>query len=122
MQRLLSLFPHGYAGIGLVLLRVAVGVGLALLDPVALPGAQTGTANFLAGVILLALLAGLLTRWIAMICCLAAIATLYRIAFDMTVLPSLMFGLCSAALMLLGAGAYSIDAVLFGRRVVKIPD
>ena len=122
MQRLLSLFPHGYAGIGLVLLRLAVGTGLTLMDPVALLDAQAGTTYFVAGVVVLALLSGLLTRWMAMICCLAAIAKLYDIEFAMAVLPPLMFGLCSAALMLLGPGAYSIDAMLFGRRVVKIPD
>lgn len=122
MQRLLSLFPHGHAGIGLILLRLAVGTGLALLDPVALLWAQAGTAHFVAGVMVLALLAGLLTRWMAMICCFAAIAELYDLELTMAMLPPLMFGLCAAALTLLGPGAYSMDAMLFGRRVVKIPD
>ena len=91
-----------------------------MLDPVAFP--QIGTANFVTGVLLLALLAGLLTRWVAVVCCLAAIAKLFFIEFGMAMLPHLMFAFCSAALMLLGAGAYSLDAMLFGRRVVKIPD
>lgn len=122
MHRLFSLFPEGGPGAGLVLLRLAVSAYLVLHNPVLALGGSIGAGNFATAAIALLLLLGLFTPWLAIACCLGAIIELYHAEFGRTVLSPLAFGLSSAALMLLGPGAYSADALLFGRRVVKIPD
>lgn len=122
MQRLFSLFPHGAPGIGLVLLRVAVCMGLILFDPASLFMGGRMLAYVITTVLALSLLAGLCTPWSSLACCLAAIAILARTGLGAASLVALLFGFSAAALMLLGPGAYSLDAVLFGRRLVRIHD
>ncbi len=122
MQRLFSLFPHGAPGIGLILLRVAVCVGLLLLDPASLIATSSAAIRWSILVVAASLLTGLLTPWSALACCVSAIAVLARTEQPASSLIVLIFGLSAAALMLLGPGAYSLDAVLFGRRRIRLRD
>lgn len=66
-----------------------------------------------------ALALGLFTRMAAAACTLLAAAGFLRLGGDLGLLVAL-HGLDTAALALLGAGAYSIDAYLFGRRVITL--
>lgn len=73
-----------------------------------------------AGLLLIAvaLLTGFCTRLAAIICALLATAAFFRIGGTLGWLTGLQ-ALSTAALAILGAGAYSIDARLFGRRVIE---
>jgi uncharacterized membrane protein YphA (DoxX/SURF4 family) len=132
LRLLFSSFPHGWPGIGLLLLRLAAGVsGLADGYSIALLHADMGSSHWVPGLLELllgiVLLAGFLTPIAA---ALAAIRTLYiglplfavqdpevhRSAFALLYLATIC-----AAIMLLGPGALSLDSRLFGRREIVIP-
>lgn len=113
LQRLFSTFPGGWPGAGLLLLRLCLGIPLILL----------GAADFSAwhvfagigGVFLIGgmwtpatgILIAILESWIAW--------SLYRSrlpAADMHVFLAAL----SASVAMLGPGAWSVDARLFGRK------
>jgi putative oxidoreductase len=72
-----------------------------------------------AGVVGVALATGLATRWAALLLtiCLTAAAFAATIEVALLLLPNAGG---AAALAILGPGAYSIDAHLFGRRVIHL--
>ena len=119
VQRLFSMFPAGLPGIGLLLLRSSVAIGL-LIDDYSQRHGLSGATHGAAILLSVVLFSGYLTP-IA-----AAIALLLRgvIWFTLdggTAIVDLMGCLDLIALALLGPGAYSVDAALFGRRVVVLP-
>jgi putative oxidoreductase len=115
VQRLFSMFPTGWPGIGLVLLRVAV------TEPLLIDGLnywRTWEPWFLiaAPVLSLMLILGLFTP----VASLAAAAA----EFAVTASPCPFISarvLDAVALTLLGPGAYSLDRYCFGRRIVVLP-
>jgi hypothetical protein len=120
VQKLFSMFPAGLPGIALLLLRVSVA-GMLFIDGagrVLLP-APTWLliASVAAGI---AVSTGFLTPLFALICGLfkvAALASIGQIVAPLVVLALLL----AAAVAMLGPGAYSFDARMFGRRVVRLP-
>jgi uncharacterized membrane protein YphA (DoxX/SURF4 family) len=72
-------------------------------------------------VVALCLVIGFLTPYFSFIVGIYALVNVFGASahLDILLLASLL--LSSAALALLGPGAYSIDARLFGRRVVVVP-
>jgi hypothetical protein len=115
MQRLFSMFPPGLPGVGLLLLRSSVAIAL-LLEGHRQPGWIQAAAILLS----ITLFAGYVTPIAAGIGLLfhgliwltsggGSAALLSIVSLDIT------------ALALLGPGAYSVDASLFGRRVVVLP-
>jgi hypothetical protein len=117
VQRLFSMFPQGMPGIALLLLRVSVA-STVLLHGYA---QQEDLSIWLVAALLLAipLVAGFLTPIVSIL----AIAVQCVRLLDM-VGPARAFAailvLSALALALLGPGAYSLDAVRFGRRVVDL--
>lgn len=116
------MFPAGRPGVGLLLLRMAVASSLLLDDPtgaLALPPSQ---ALAVVVPVAAALCLGLLTPALAVACGLFALIHLRAGLSPSIDLPMLLPGVFAAtALALLGPGAYSIDARVFGRRVITVP-
>lgn len=134
MRRWYHGFPAGRAGSGLLVLRAGLGfqllaTGWAWLEPVLraapLSGAIVGILSLLCGA---ASLLGFATPLAQVLVAVIQISTLSAV-FAPVMSPSLMSGdavavltlAISIALAMLGPGAYSIDAYLFGRREIHIP-
>lgn len=132
LQRLYSTFPGGRPGIGLLLLRAAVGLATCAEGFSYLSGPSDPTSEkWLLGLVLVvcgaALAAGFLTPIAALLVALSSLGT----AFSWFPEPSwgsqdarlVAFGMIivAAALALLGPGAFSFDGRLFGRREIVIP-
>ena len=117
------MFPHGGPGIGLLLLRTAAA-GMFALNATHhfnfASGALYWVVVSLIGLISLGLLLGFLTPILAFITCVAATANLLA-ANQPDNFVYILRILTPAALCLLGPGAYSIDAKLFGLRVTVVP-
>ncbi|MFZ0288063.1 MAG: DoxX family protein [Candidatus Sulfotelmatobacter sp.] len=132
MQRLYSTFPGGWPGMGLLLLRLATGVTLITQGFAYLPELQE--LNFGTWVVCLlalasgsSLLVGLLTPFAS------ALSVLGSLGMTFLWLPAPNYNLfkgnpfsfdvliMAMACALLGPGAFSLDAHLFGRRKIIIP-
>lgn len=120
VQKLFSMFPAGAPGIALLLLRLSVAVML-FIDPagrVLWPATLWLTlVTFIAAS---AVVAGFFTPILALIC--GALKVYALIGTMSGVAPLIVLVLLlSAAVAMLGPGAYSVDAKMFGRRVVLLP-
>jgi hypothetical protein len=120
VQRLFSTFPQGLPGIGLVLLRAAVAIPLVQQAIVGLLNASPpAPLGLLAAGAALLLLVGL---WTPVAGVLVAVAEL-GLALSHPAEPwtFVHFGTLGAALAMLGPGGWSVDARLFGRKHIQIP-
>lgn len=130
MQRFFSTFPGSWPGAGLLLLRVVAGGAAAIQGGLCLSNVELPLLTRVPGLLAIAsgtaLIAGFLTPASG---ALAAIATMLIV---MTGTAGSSSGLLidsaaalflitdAAALALLGPGAHSLDAYLFGRREIII--
>ena len=130
LQRLFVAFPSGLQGIGLLLPRAVLAFSLLIQGGYYLGGA-VGAPSWIMGLSAFAcgalLLLGLLTPVAA------ALAGLVAIGVAISLLPvcaptlfsskpAIVFaGTMLVELILLGPGAYSLDARVFGRREIIIP-
>jgi putative oxidoreductase len=127
VQRLFSGFADGWPGIGLLLLRLLTGIALVyfgianLREPPLLATAVLQIIGIGAGILLLV---GL---WTPVVGALAAIVKLW-IAFSRFSSHSgdpwvaILQAVLSAVLAMVGPGAWSIDARLFGRKRIDMPE
>ena len=110
------MFPAGAAGAALIFLRVSV-VATLMVDGAAhrslLLSVWTALLYLLPA---LCLIAGFLTPYSAILCCIVQLAEL---VIGGTNQFHLVVSILNAAILaILGPGAYSIDARIFGRRVL----
>jgi len=131
LPRIYTRFPSRGPGIALLLLRAATGATLILhagvlsqLQDLRIAVVAMGVLAFFSG---LALLAGFLTPIVSIVALLLMVGSgpAWFPTFDGGAiagsLPSLDVAVMAAAILLLGPGAFSVDAHLFGRRKIIIP-
>jgi putative oxidoreductase len=123
LQRLFSTFAHGLPGIGLLLLRMLAGIALIHYGIVDLREAHQFASmapQIIAAGAGVLLLVGL---WTPVAGALVAIAEVW-IAFSRAGDPwiPIILATLGATLAMVGPGAWSIDARLFGRKHIDISE
>jgi hypothetical protein len=135
LQRLFSTFPGGWPGVGLLLLRTAVGVTsiTAGVTPFITRSAAGPPALGLALIAFIAIACGVLLLIGSLTPGAAVLVALGSAGVTLPGCPALAAGLLEAspatgfiivmavAVVLLGPGAFSLDSYLFGRREIVIP-
>jgi uncharacterized membrane protein YphA (DoxX/SURF4 family) len=114
------MFPTGTAGAALLLLRISVATTL-VVDGTghwALMNSFWMLPAFLLPALFLCI--GFLTPYASILCCLIQLAVLLLTGGENGFHLAISI-LNSGIVGLLGPGAYSIDAYLFGRRILNVP-
>ena len=118
MQRLFSTFPCGLPGAGLLLLRAVVAIPLVHAGLTASSPAPVIPELLTAGAATL-LLIGLWTPLAGGL--IAVVQLALALSHPADPWTFVRFGLLGAALAMLGPGGCSVDARLFGRKQIQIP-
>lgn len=117
MQRLLGTFPNRSAGLALLILRLAAAAAL-ILNTQPCPGVETEVLLVISRIAALAIIVGWYTPLAAVAAMVDSLCTFWicrELRVDSLGTNVLMIGTL-IAIGLLGAGAYSVDATLYGRR------
>lgn len=131
LLRLFSAFPAGWPGVGLLLLRTAIGIVVLLQAGFYLDSASSTSGIWLSGLVGVAagaaLLIGILTPIAGIVVGLGVMGIGFSILaapmpnlFDEK-LSAVLGATIAAAIVFVGPGAFSVDARLFGRREIIIP-
>jgi uncharacterized membrane protein YphA (DoxX/SURF4 family) len=131
LQGFSSAFPGGWPGVGLLLLRAALGVTAAIQAGAYIGHNNPTPATWAIGLLAIAsgssLLIGFLTPVASVLVGLVAIFVAMS-SFPLTApnlldaaLPTVFLVVVAAAVVFLGPGALSLDARRFGRREIIIP-
>jgi putative oxidoreductase len=121
VQRLFSTFPNGSPGAGLLLLRLAAGGFLiAGRVPAVWPVTHTGQLELrvVLGSLGVLILCGLWTPVLGSFVAFVELSIVFSRAGDDA--THILLAILGASLALLGPGAWSIDARIFGRKRIDI--
>ncbi len=118
MRGFSSSFPRGSAGIGLLMLRLAVC--MQLLSESNCGGAPPWWQATLVTVVALTLALGVLTPAAGALSAVFHVLCLSHASWAHAA-PLMIAAMTAIALVLIGPGAYSADARLFGRRRLVLP-
>jgi len=114
------MFPTGSVGVALAVLRSVVAVTVLVNAATCWPTGFGLIVGAIAALVGLFLFLGFLTPYCAAASCFMELAILVP-GSSPNKLQLVMSALTAAASAVLGPGAYSIDARLFGRQLIKIP-
>jgi putative oxidoreductase len=126
VQRLYSTFPNGWPGVGLFLLRLCLGLSLIWFAVVDLSGTRSesiGTLpDFAAAAGGLSLLAGLWTPIIGALIATGEVWIAYSVYQSRLgdAQMRVILAMLSLSIAMLGPGAWSVDAHLFGRKRLDV--
>ena len=129
LQRLFSTFPGGSPGFGLLILRITLGITTLFRGAVYLSETDASTfLNLMIGLLSIIsgsfLLVGFMTTIVSAIVFVGAVVFVgLTLAMNLhfAVLSEIYAIVLAAAIILLGPGAFSLDARFFGRREIIIP-
>lgn len=131
LQRLFPAFPGGLPGIALLLFRAVFAVSLMLESRFYLSSAAGVPAVWVVGLAALGAAALLLVGFLTPVA--GAVAALEGVAVALSLLPAgkpivydssldlVLAGAILVGIIVLGPGAFSLDARIFGRREIIIP-
>lgn len=117
MNGTFSAFPRGSGGLALLLLRLSTGLVLVAENDAMHPSSVAARLGMF--VLAAALGVGLFTRSAAILAA-PIIAVGFGLLNNVPCFALALYGLVAIALALSGAGAYSIDSILFGRRIIEL--
>lgn len=126
-----STFPDGWPGTGLILLRVVSGALVAIQGAAYVQDWSGRRIAWVLGLLAVGsgilLLLGCLTRVAALMAAMVCTGSLFSWLPASTLdifaskLPTILVAVITLAVICLGPGAFSLDAILFGRRELVIP-
>ena len=122
MQRLFSMFPNGWPGAALLLLRLVAGILLIHNGMVALVSGVAVKIVFVQSVAIgggILLILGLWTPIAGALVFFVEICLMFPETAQMQ--SNILLGTLGAALVALGPGVRSLDALLYGRKRVNFP-
>lgn len=132
LQRLFSSFPDGRPGLGLLLLRLAVGAVAMVLGITCITSAAHRVLSvWLVGTVLAASGVALIIGFVTVIA--SVLLGLCVVGITLSWIPSpplgslgapmigILVGIVAIGIALIGPGAFSVDGYLFGRREIVIP-
>jgi putative oxidoreductase len=122
MQRLYSTFANGWPGYGLLILRAACAVYVLCVELPLLTSVGS-TEMIVISVAVCAALALILGCWTPLAGSIVALFELWRAhTYPKQFLPEILAAVIAFSLTLLGPGAWSVDARLYGRRRISFGD
>ncbi|HJZ77766.1 MAG TPA: hypothetical protein VKE51_38825 [Vicinamibacterales bacterium] len=119
MERLFSMFPRSAPGVALLLVRAGVAASILAAPPIVAASAPAPAIATGFGVVAAAVMVGFMTPVAAAVCALFGVSDLVALGPSVSAVVRVAD---AVALALLGPGAYSVDAWMFGRRVLVSSD
>jgi hypothetical protein len=119
MKQLFSVYPAGVAGAGLLLFRLSLALFIVAGPPASLSHPWWTVLGL--SLVALFILVGFCTRVVALLCAVAGLAVLLT-GETAAPISFIVQALAAAALAMIGPGAFSVDARLFGRSTITFPN